>query len=344
MSNVDRQRLTTAFQENRDWLALAENLGIKRTTAHNIINIFRRDGRAEAHQRGGSQKKVDNEMKELLVRKIEEKPSITLAELKRKLQEELPLKPPVSLQTISRALDSEFISFKNVRSIPVQWNQQDVKEERRQFMNWLMVEGVEKNLVFVDEFGVNLWTARTKGRAAVGQRAVRITAGQRGQNLTFCLAISPQYGFVHCTFVVGGFTHDKFGEMLGELGQLLFEEEVVILVDNARPHLNAPRMLEQHELRYLPRYSPIINAAEYAGSAVKAAVKRTLSEPAIRAEVEDRAAAAAAQQTLQQRRLQVLERELRAALPTLTEVKCRAFFNHILAYGPASLAMEDILD
>ena len=122
-------------------------------------------------------------------------------------------------------------------------------------MRWLMTEGTQKNLVYIDEFCINVWTARTKGRAPVGQPAVRITSGQRGQNLMFCLAISPQFGFVHYRCTVDGFNHLEFALMLGELQQLLADENVIFVVDNARPHANPPAMLERHELRYLPQYS-----------------------------------------------------------------------------------------
>ena len=91
-------------------------------------------------------------------------------------------------------------SLKDLRSVPVNWNQPGVKEERRQYIEWLMSDvGLNRFKIFIDEFGVNVWTSRTKGRAAVGQRAVRIVEGQRGKNVTICLAISPEGRLVyHC--------------------------------------------------------------------------------------------------------------------------------------------------
>ena len=40
---------------------------------------------------------------------------------------------------------------------------------------------MNRHLVFVDEAGFNLHTRRTRGRAHVGERAVRQIAGCRGQ-------------------------------------------------------------------------------------------------------------------------------------------------------------------
>ena len=343
--NADRWRIIDAFTENRDWLAMAPTLNIKRQTAQSIIKVYRREGRQDALPRGGRRPKLDQEMKEFLVTCVEEKPTITLNELNTNLQGALPLKPRVTNQMISNALDGSMISLKDVRAIPVNWNIQEVKNQRSEFMNWMLNEGTEKNLVFLDEFGINMWTSRTKARAVVGHRAVRITAGQRGNNLTFCLAISPQYGHVHINYMIGGMTRERFVDMLGETEQLLFDEDVILLLDNARPHLKLPQLLtENHEIRYLPKYSPFLNVAEYAGSALKAAVKRAISDPQVQREADDRVAAAIAGNTLQQHRLNILQRELERALPTITQNKCRQFFNHVLTYGPACLRMEDIHD
>ena len=47
-----------------------------------------------------------------------------------------------------------------------------------------MMEGQNIPKVHVDEFGINVRTAQTKGWSQKGNRAVRIIEGQRGQNLT----------------------------------------------------------------------------------------------------------------------------------------------------------------
>ena len=57
-----------------------------------------------------------------------------------------------------------------------------------------MGDGLSIHKVFVNEFGANVSTSRTKGRASQGQRAVRIIEGQRGKNVTLCLAVCPILG------------------------------------------------------------------------------------------------------------------------------------------------------
>ena len=65
-------------------------------------------------------------------------------------------------------------------------------------------DGLHVRKVFIDEFGLSVWTSRSKRRAPRGQRAVRVVEGQRGKNVTVCLAISPLLGLVHSTIMEGG--------------------------------------------------------------------------------------------------------------------------------------------
>ena len=88
------------------------------------------------------------------------------------------------------------------------------KAERAEYMNWLLNQEVQKNLVYMDEFSVNMWTACSKGRDPVGQRAVRITTAQHG--LTFCLVVSSQFGLIHINYVLGGMTQENFMDMIAD--------------------------------------------------------------------------------------------------------------------------------
>jgi hypothetical protein len=215
------------------------------------------------------------------------------------------------------------------------------KGEKGVYARWLLADGDNQNTVFLDEFGANIWTARTKGRAALGQRAVRIIEGQRGSNLTLCLAVSPQWGLVHWMFINGGFTQEKFSDFLLEL-EYLSDEPFTVLCDNARPHGNSAIWDPNHQLRYLPRYSPFLNMAERAGSSMKSAVKRYLSAPEVQAELADRMAALQHHQTLQGWRATILQREMTKALQEITPAKCLKRFNKSLHYCPKCLNNEDI--
>ena len=223
------------------------------------------------------------------------------------MRQRLPNKPNVTHQTISSALDGSLITLKDIRSVPMQWNTVDVKNERQEFAEWLLGNGQHVHKVYMDEFGVNVWTSRTKGRAAQGQRAVRIIEGQRGQNLTIVLATSNVEGLVHYMCIDGGITGELFAGFLMEISALL-DEPFVMLCDNARPHTNPPVMGHGQEVRFLPRYSPFLNATEMAGSCLKAAIKRRMAEPHVQRELYERDMPR--EETLHNRRMRILRREV----------------------------------
>ena len=342
VSAVDRERLVSAYERDRDWGSLAEELSIKRQTARSIIMAFRRSNRREALPKGGHRPRcLPPDMIERAVGYVEEKPSITLREILERLTNDYPAWNPCTIQTISRALDGQLITLKIARGVPHQWNAPNVKEDRRGYAQWMMGAGLEENLIFVDEMGANVWTARTQGRARRGQRAVNIIEGQRGKNLTLCLAVSPTWGLVHWTFVKGGMTNDKFSDFLIELSTLI-EEPFTVLFDNARSHYTIPQMDEGHNHRKLPPYSPFLNMTERAISSLKAALKRSLGEPDIQRELGDREAARAEGIALQDYRLRILRRELERNLDVVTQQKCQQWNNRSLQYVPDCLQLRDI--
>ena len=193
-----------------------------------------------------------------VVRYVEEKPTATLQEMRLRLQEAFPDRPRVCCQTISRALDGRLISLKNLKTISTAWNSDHTKTIRMEYGNWMMGRGIQKPcLIFLDEFGFNVWTARTKGRSRIGTRAVRISCNQRGRNLTLCLAISPQLGYVHHRTVASGFSQQNFAEILSETDALI-DSPFVILFDNARAHSHPPAFSESHEIHNLLLYSSAV--------------------------------------------------------------------------------------
>ena len=188
-------------------------------------------------------------------------------------------------------------------------------------------------------------TSRSKGRALNGERAVRIVEGQRGQNVTICLAIS-SFGAVHASIFPGAMTQERFGKFLIELDQLLqiLNGNYVVLRNNARPHLNPPNFGDRGVIRYLPKFSPFLNACEFAGSCLKAAVKRKLTEPLVQRELYDRKAVR--NETLHARRIRIVSREITNSLHVglLTAQKCENFIDHIMQYIPDCIRGNDIFD
>lgn len=346
ISLKDRGRLVRSYEEGRDWRRLAQDLDIKRTTAEAIIKRFVTEERLALKPRGGAVRpKMSQEMLNALRQFLEEKPTMTLREMKEKLEAEFPELPTVTTQAISRRLDGTLcITLKDARRVHEHWNSDITKEARFHHMHWFMETGIfASNIIYMDEFGCNLWTARTKGWAGVGERAVIMSDSQRGQNLTVVLAISPQLGLVHYRCHTGGFTGDRFKDFVSEVSALV-DDSFVMLADNARPHGNELNLGRPDQaIRFLPPYSPFLNAAEMAISCWKADLKRSLTEPRIVQQIQDREAAAQAGETLQHRRLRILKTQVEAASDSITQDKCRQWHEFVLSYGPRCLTHSDIV-
>lgn len=137
---------------------------------------------------------------------------------------------------------------------------------------------------------------------------------------------------------------ELFSSFIMELAELLLftDNPYVLLLDNASSHLNVPNFGDQGQIIYLPKYSPFLNACEMAGSCLKAAVKRQLSDPAIQREIFNRQAPRT--ETLHNRRVRIVRQEIENGLPTITVNKCAEFVNHIMGYMPQCIRKEPIFD
>ena len=58
----------------------------------------------------------------------------------------------------------------------------------------------------------------------------RQVAGQRGRNVTICLAISPTNGLVYHTAQIGGMNREGFNAFLMEVGRRLNQDEQTFLI------------------------------------------------------------------------------------------------------------------
>ena len=323
VSNLDRDRLINCFENNRDWITLAEELGIKRQTARSIILVYQKSGwRTKLPKGGNRSKSISDEQLQKVTDYIAEKPTINLAEMVSKLRVDFPEWQPCSVQTMSRVLDGQLITLKISRTVTDQWNTQRTKELRQSYAQWMMSEGLQKNLIYCDEFGSNIWTARTQAWSQKGERAVRVVQGQRGQNLTTSIAISPEWGLVHWKFIRGGMTKSKFSDFVSKASELI-DSSFILIYDNATSHIGAPHMKEGQDHKLLPPYSPFLNPTERAISCVKAAVKRLITQPDVQLHLSDRNAAQQANISLQEHRLLILQEILSESFMEITQFKCR---------------------
>ena len=118
-SAEDRERLISAAERDEDFIMLANQLGIKRRTAYDIVSKFLRNGRRENLPRGGPHNvKVDVEIREMIANIIEENPLITLDDINIALRQRLPNKPLIQKSTLGNTIDGMFYSVKKIYDTP----------------------------------------------------------------------------------------------------------------------------------------------------------------------------------------------------------------------------------
>ena len=213
ISLEQRERIVRAFEDvHEDYLAIAETIGVNRSTARGIVSRYVREGRIAERPRGGANHvRVDDAMRDCLHDIINENCLLTIAEMNRELRLRLPHKPVIHDRTVARALEGMLYRVKLARPLPADRNRPDVLQKRVEYGNWFMGHAVVNHTVFIDECGYNIWTARSQGRVLRGERAYRQVCGQRGRNVTVALAISPTSGLVFHSAILGGMNGRRFG-------------------------------------------------------------------------------------------------------------------------------------
>jgi len=177
-------------------------------------------------------------------------------------------------------LHGQLIGLKRMETVAANRNSEEVKLARREYAEWLVqAHGHNEEIIFIDESGFNLWLARTRGRARVGQRAVRTVAARKGPNFTCIMVISTTRGILHSEFRNGGTHADHFNAFLAATVELAGNVRATFVMDNAPCHRRTRQVdIGNNAVRFLPAYSPILNIVENAWSAWKAAFKQQLAE------------------------------------------------------------------
>ena len=285
ISDIDKLRLIQAHNSGADYVQLAETLGINVNTARGII-ARGEDGIGMA--RGGRREEtvvVTPAVVDLLVNLVQANPAYTLVQLQTLVARE---GVNVSTSSIARALDLQLIHMKKLYDLPAERNSERVKAVRREYANWLLEHGGNRTCLFVDETCFNVYTRRTRGRAANGQRALRQVNKSRGPNLNLTMAISSNVGIVYYELQRGSMNAQRFNTFLDNLSVVLGDEETFVIMDNAPCHQGAEMPDDHlHIVRKLPPYSPFMNPIEEAFSALKAAIKARLNEPDIQQQLMD---------------------------------------------------------
>ena len=151
----------------------------------------------------------------------------------------------------------------------------------KRFEYWQKVNQVlVKDLIFIDESGVNLAMTRLYARALKGKRARGKKPLNRGKNVSLLTALSLEKVVASSNIygAVNGITFEAF--IANQLVPNLWKNACVVM-DNAKIHLgdNIRKLIEEAgaKLIYLSPYSPEFSPIENFWSKIKSSLRKAKS-------------------------------------------------------------------
>ena len=209
----------------------------------------------------------------VLRRLVEEQNDATLEELREQLTTEINVS--VSRSTIDRALKKLDLTLKKKTFHADEKESERVQLKRVEF--WELVRGIlAKDLIFIDESGVNLALTRLQARAPKGQRAHGKRPQKRGQNVSIVGALSLS-GLLTSASIMGAFDGLTFEAFISQRLVPQLWSGACVIMDNCSIHLSKDieEMIHQAgaSLIYLPPYSPEFSPIENFWSKVKSILR-----------------------------------------------------------------------
>ena len=340
ISVEDKHRLVDAHGRGEDYVQLARQMGIKRTTVYAIIRRAQENGGEVARPRGGARPqwmlvtagahcschRYRRRASWIYVGSDQFRIAPTAAK---------PC-PHLSVNVVHHAAQANWLQWKKLEDAPQQRNSIVVKNARSNFAQWLMQQGMQHELIFIDEAGIHVWAKRARGRARVGERAVRIVGAARGQNLTMTFAVSATNGLLHHDLQEGGMNGQRFNLFLEHLAGQLPPDEMprVFIFDNAPAHRRAQEahLPGNFTLRWLPAYSPFLNIVlsnvSHNGKRLWNATSRIYNQ--LNAQPPAQRMATLAQIAVQN-------------VGIITPENAQAYFRHLQRYLPDCIILNDII-
>ncbi|XP_045483325.1 uncharacterized protein LOC123688727 [Harmonia axyridis] len=340
-ANIKKQ-ICAVYNNNGDWRELANNIGVKRSTAYRWLKNQDRI----PMQRGGKRRtKITEEHREFIVQYVEENNKITLKELRQKFLTDHQI--IVSSECLRKHLDGLLYTLKDVRREPERLNSGETKLRRKEYVQQLLNYQSENiPVTYLDETNFNLFISRRQGRSKKGTRCRYISAGSRGANVHVIGCIG-NMGLIHHEIRRGAFRREEAKEFVRNCLRAAYnihQTRVVLVVDNAPCHAGLEEVFQEpefqdHLLLRLSPYSPMLNPIEFAWSSFKAAVKRAMS-------LRLQQILAGEERTnlpQNQYRLSELEIILRDNINIININNCARYVAHIQRYFPDVLNLVDMV-
>lgn len=254
---------------------LAKQFRVSKSFIQKVVKQYKETGDLRPLPQGGiCPPKINNEQIVDLVAIIEENNDATLEELCELLNDKKEVK--VSKSTMGRIIKRLNYTLKKKTLFATEKKNDRVQKKREEY--WEKIREIKaKNLIFIDEFGINLAMVRLYARALKGTRARGDKPQKRGKNISVIGALSLEHILAYCPIYgsVDGLTFEAF--IVTKLVPLLWKDACVVM-DNAKSHFGemVREAIESTgaKLIYLPPYSPEFSPIENCWSKVKSILRK----------------------------------------------------------------------
>ena len=146
-----------------------------------------------------------------------------------------------------------------------------MQDLRYQFRCWLETIDI-RNLVFIDETGINLAMTRLYGRARGGARVSAQCPGNKGENITLIGAMSDE-GLIAAMTLPGSLNTPSFLVFLEKVLLPQLWTGAIVVMDNLPVHYaHATQLLPESvgaQIKFWPPYSPDLSPIELCWSKLK---------------------------------------------------------------------------
>lgn len=266
-----RKKIIDAFYGREGSIRkLAKRFKVSFRFVWGLIDRFRKTGSiAPKPHGGGHPPTIKEEDHEILGKIVEQNSDATLEELCELFEKQCHIRP--SKSSMHRTLEKLNLTRKKKTSHAAEQDRDDVQQERKEFKE-KMSKINAKDLVIIDETGINTAMARNYARSPKGQRAYASKPYDKGQNVTLLGALSLE-GITASMTVDGSTDGPVFLTFVKEVLVPSLRPGNVVLMDNLSSHKvkGVSEAIESvgAKLEPLPPYSPDLSPIEECWSKVK---------------------------------------------------------------------------
>ena len=323
IDNPTRELIINKYQFGFSIKEISEFVNLSPNSVSTILKLYKKTGRIYRNsQKNRTPTKLTNHVKEKVQNIIYLNSSVSLKAIKEQILNEDNME--ISQTTINRAIKKFNYTLKVIKNIPQRRNSNEVIEIRRQYA--LEFTRFDQNkIIFIDETGVSIASRSRKGRSLIGTTPIRNVRQLRTNNYTICSSMLNNK-ILHYQTKSGSFNGNEFKSFIIDLIALLSAMQLnnmIFIMDNCSIHkLHETSVLiemSNHQLVFLPPYSPFLNPIEEVFSKFKNYIKGTTHET-----------------------LFELERCILTGFTMITEEDCIGYFNHMRTYISPSIQSQII--